>query len=143
MDHNIQLLKSVISSARSGLGAVELLIKTTNDQALISSLNEQRQRYRDIERGAEKRLRQLGSSPDLYLPAERDVIASALPPGRTGEIPASTLAKLIRESSEAEAGDIEREVGSCPGADIIARELAGQLISAEHAAAGDAAGLVD
>lgn len=124
-----QLLSDVLTTAEGGLMAVELLMEKTKDERIQASLTSQRERYRQLKREAEQKLRDLGA------PAERLSAISAagirLSAAFTGGDP-EQVESLMKQSSEISAADLRRSIQGAPDAGGDARALAEGLLDAEQ-----------
>ena len=128
MDQNIHLLKNVVSSARTGIEAVTMLLEKTNDPALREELLRQKAQYQEVELSAETRLGQLGETPNPKGAMERAGAWIGVNMSTIADKTPSHMADMIIQGNTMGVVEVTRARNACPQADPIARDLADRLI---------------
>ena len=71
MSSELDLLNHIYQTAEMGQDGIQSVLKHTEDAMLISTLNRQRDEYRQLQNAAEEMLRARGMQPQGISPAAR------------------------------------------------------------------------
>jgi len=131
MNDSILLLTNILESARSGIVALEGLIRHAKGLATIADFTRWRERYCDVERAAERRLRQLGEMPTRR-DEHRALWAEALIYDVSEEPSIRPMEMLVKEGEQSIEA-LSRARHALKEADLTARDLASRLLTLRRA----------
>ena len=133
MSSELDLLNHIYQTAEMGQDGIQSVLKHTEDAMLISTLNRQRDEYRQLQNAAEEMLRARGMQPQGISPAAR-LSSGAMTALKTltDHSPAN-IAEMMIQGSTMGVTKSMRTMGTCSEADPAVLELAQRLLRTEQA----------
>ena len=132
MNQSIELLQNVVKAARTGAGAIQLLMDKTDDTALRQSLFDEKTRYQQVETDASQRLMQLGGKARPESIAARTGLRMGVGLNTLADRSSSRLADLLIRGNSMGIVSLTRAKNACADADPESVSLCDRMLRLQH-----------